>query len=216
MQTPILSGQKKFGQVNSKSHLLCGWHSIHLEAISRILLSATFTDVVLLHCLLDPAITAFVHVLPPGRTDEFWASPGQNQHGKLLWTTHQFVITIATYLQHYLEQPYTVADVSYIYLGLTISPSDLPKVATFLAEHQDLPKFNQLDDTFIMDLQVAPGDVTTAFGDAPTEKSLLVNVPIQLAVNDVEDDPFEELQEMVEGGTSEVLGWSGFSGGVLL
>ena len=53
---------KKFGQVKSKSHLLEGRHSIHLEAVLRILLSAVFTDVVFLHCFLDPSITAFVHM----------------------------------------------------------------------------------------------------------------------------------------------------------
>ena len=62
---------KKFGQVKSKSCLLGGWHSIHLETICRILLSAAFTEVIFLYCLPDPAITAFVHVLPPDRTDEF-------------------------------------------------------------------------------------------------------------------------------------------------
>ena len=100
----------------------------------------------------------------PDRTDEFWASPGQNQHGKLLWKTHQFVITIATYLQHYLEQLYSVAGIPYVYLGSTISPSDLPKVATFLSKYQYPPEFNQLDGSFIMDLQVAPVDDTTASG----------------------------------------------------
>ena len=115
------------------------------------------------------------------------------------------MITVATYLQHYLEQTYTVADILYVYLGPNISQYDLPKATTFRAEYQYLPEFNQLDDSFIVDLQVAPGDVTTAFRDAPAEEFLLVNVPIQLAVNDIEDDLFEELQEMVEAGTIEVL-----------
>ena len=61
------------------------------------------------------------------------------------------------------------------------------------------------DYCFSRDFQVAPEDVTAAFRDVPAEESLLVNVPIQLAANDVDDDPFEELQEVVEAGTIEIL-----------
>ena len=97
-------------------------------------LSAAFNDAVFLHCLLDPAITAFIHTLPPDRKDPFWAQPGKNQHGKLLWKAHQFVITVATYLKHYLEQPYMVVGVPHVYFGMHICVTDLPDIVVFLVE----------------------------------------------------------------------------------
>ena len=55
-----------------------------------------------------------------------------------------------------------------------------------------------------MDFSVAPGDVTAICGMAPTEESLLVDAPAQLEVNDIRDDPFEELEKMVAEGSLEV------------
>ena len=52
---------------------------------------------------------------------------------------------------------------------------------------------------------MVPGDVTVAFRDAPAEEYLLVKVHSELSLNDAEEDPFEELEEMVEAETIEVL-----------
>ena len=51
-----------FGKDHIKPNLLQGWRVIHLEAVFKIILSATFSDAVFLHCLLDPALTAFIHI----------------------------------------------------------------------------------------------------------------------------------------------------------
>ena len=65
---------KSFGKDHIKPNLLQGWHAICLEAVFKIILSATFSDAVFLHCLLDPVITAFIHTLPPGRKDPFFGA----------------------------------------------------------------------------------------------------------------------------------------------
>ena len=160
---------KSFGKDHTKPNLLQGWHAIHLEAVFKIILSAAFSNAVFLHCLLDPAITAFIHTLPPGREDPFWVQPGENQHGKLLWKACQFVITVATYLKHYLEQPYMVVGVPHVYYGPNICVTDLPDIIAFLVEYQYPPEVEQPeeDDSFIMDFSVAPGDVTAICGVAP-------------------------------------------------
>ena len=49
----------------------CSILQCSIDTEDKIILSATFSDVVFLHCLLDPAITAFIHTLPPGRKDPF-------------------------------------------------------------------------------------------------------------------------------------------------
>ena len=159
-----------------------------------------------LHCLLAPAITAFIHTLPPGRKDPFWVQPGKIQHGKLLWKAHQFVITVVTYLKHYLEQPYMVVGVPHVYFGLNIHVTDLPDIVAFLIEYQYPPEMEwpEEDDNFIVDFSVACGDVTAICGVAPTEESLLVDASAQLEVNDIRDDPFEELEIMVAEGNLEV------------
>ena len=198
---------KSFGKDHTNPNLLQGWHAIHLEAVFKIILSAAFSDAVFLHCLLDPVITAFVHTLPPGRKDPFWMQPGENQHGKLLWKACQFVITVATYWKYYLEHPYMVVGVPHVYFGPNIRVTDLPDIVAFLVEYQCLPEVEQPeeDDSFIMDFSVAPGDVTAICGVAPTEESLLVDAPAQLEVNDIRDDPFEELEIMVAEDNLEVL-----------
>ena len=57
----------------------------------------------------------------------------------------------------------------------------------------------------MMDFSVGPGDVAAICGVAPTEKSLLVDAPACLEVNDIRNDPFEGLQIMVAEGNPEVL-----------
>ena len=67
-------GFVNYHQDHIKPYLLQGWHTIHLEAVFKIILPAAFSDAVFLHCLLDPAITTFIHTLPPGRRIHFGCS----------------------------------------------------------------------------------------------------------------------------------------------
>ena len=96
--------------------------------------------------------------------------------------------------------------VPHVYFGWNICVTDLPGIVAFLVKYQYLPEVEQPeeDDSFIMDFSVAPGDVTI-YVEWHLQRSLLVDAPAQLEVNDIRDDPFEELEIMVAEGNLEVI-----------
>ena len=100
-----------------------------------------------------------------------------------------------------------VVGAPHVYFGPNIHVTDLPDIIAFLVEYQYPPEVEQPeeDDSFMMDFSVTPGDVTAVCGVAPTEESLLVDAAAQLEVNDIRDDPFEEMEIMVTEGNLEVL-----------
>ena len=66
---------KKFGHENCEEEHLSLWHQVRESVVEEILLSAAFTDVNFVRCLLDPRITEFHLVLPQGH-DNYWAYQG--------------------------------------------------------------------------------------------------------------------------------------------
>ena len=120
---------KRLGRNKSVPHKIRHWHEGRRGIVRDVLISAAFTDAQFITCLLDPSIKEFQHVLPYGRTDPFWASPGENVHGKLLSEVRKLMITAASQLCHYIHNPYIVSGLDHIYLGPSLDIEAIPSVA---------------------------------------------------------------------------------------
>ena len=120
---------KRLGRRHSVHHLIEHWHNVQRSTVFDILMSAAFTDVQFLSCLLDPNIEEFHHVLPHRYCDPYWATPGQNIHGILLAGVCKAIITVAIQLHHFLHHPYVLMDLGHIYLGRSVSLDMIPSVA---------------------------------------------------------------------------------------
>ncbi len=118
----------------SEASLIHKWHDRHIDAADQVMMSSALTDPQVLDCLLDPAIHQFSHQVPSPSKDPFWAELGQNHYGKLLIVIHKHLITLAMYLQHFLQLPHLIKNQK-IYLGLGIKGSTLPDVVKFLATY---------------------------------------------------------------------------------
>ena len=119
---------KKLGREHLIVHWIGQWHETHRTVVFDILVSAAFTDAQFLTCLLDPLIEAFHHVLPAGRSDPYWAVPGENVHGKLLTGVRKAMITVASQLCYYFYHPYIVRDLNQIYLRRNVAIDLIPSV----------------------------------------------------------------------------------------
>ena len=120
---------KRVGKRYSNHNQIGFWHSVRRSTVFDILISAAFTDAQFLSCLLDPQIKEFHHVLPSGYRDPYWATPGENIHGKLLAGVRKSIITVATQLHHFLHHPYVITDLNHIYLGQGVSLDMIPSIA---------------------------------------------------------------------------------------
>ncbi len=126
---------KKFGKQMSEASLIHKWHDRCINAADQVMMSSALTDPQVLNCLLDPAIHQFSHQVPSPSKDPFWVEPGQNHHGKLLMVICKHLITLATYLRHFLQLLYLIKNQKEIYLGPGIKGSTLPDVVKFLATY---------------------------------------------------------------------------------
>ena len=120
---------KRLGKKYSNHHKIDLWHSVRRSTVFDMLIAAAFTDAQFFHCLLDPQIEEFHHVLPSGYRDPYWATPGENIHGKLLAGVRKSIITVATQLHQFLHHPYVIIDLNHIYLRQGVSLDMIPSIA---------------------------------------------------------------------------------------
>ena len=92
---------KKFSREQSSLQKIA-----HRTVVFDVLVSAAFTDVKFLTCLMDPVITDLHHVLPGSQNDPYWAYPYENMYGKLLTGVHKTMIKVAP--QDFCHNPYIV------------------------------------------------------------------------------------------------------------
>ena len=108
------------------------WYAVQRKGVSEVLLSATFSSVDFVYYLLDPRVKIFQHVLPPPKDDDFLAYPGQDHHGNLVGKMYESVIHNAMDIHYYLQHPYVVKGLPYIYIYGRTSPKDHMKLVLYI------------------------------------------------------------------------------------
>jgi len=123
------------------------WHRDRSHYNQYALFIAALSDLDVLASLLDPNVSKFTHILPPGHYDMYWSSnlppvgvlgTPQDQHGLDLGEVRLAVQTLATNLQYFLSHRYFIPDT----LHLSLIPNSLislPSQFSFLQRYTYSP-----------------------------------------------------------------------------